>query len=73
MIVIDLDMPDRCEVCPCVHIADGVDCMPEDHCQINLKHLELKQIEEQRPEWCPLKETEMEPHTCGFREPKEEG
>ena len=73
MIVIDLDMPDRCEVCPCVHIADGVDCMPEDHCQINLKHLELKQIEEQRPEWCPLKETETEPHTCRFLEPKGEG
>ena len=23
MLLIDLEMPDRCETCPCVHMADG--------------------------------------------------
>ena len=54
MLLIDLEMPDRCETCPCVHLFDGEG--NGDYCQINFNDLTLEQIERKRPEWCPLKE-----------------
>ena len=55
MLLIDLEMPDRCETCPCVHMADGNSLMDEDYCQITSYDLE-EDAERKRPEWCPLKE-----------------
>ena len=40
MLLIDLEMPDRCETCPCVHMADGNSLMDEDYCQITSYDLE---------------------------------
>ena len=56
MLIIDLEMPDRCETCPCVHTADGNSLMDEDYCQITQYDLEKEDVERKRPEWCPLKE-----------------
>lgn len=56
MLLIDLEMPDRCETCPCVHMADGNSLMDEDYCQITSYDLEKEDAERKRPEWCPLKE-----------------
>ena len=56
MLLIDLEMPDRCETCTCVHIADGNSLMDEDYCQITSYDLEKEDTERKRPEWCPLKE-----------------
>lgn len=52
MLIIDLEMPDRCETCPCVHLIDREE--NGDYCQINFNDLTLEQIERKRPEWCPL-------------------
>lgn len=56
MLLIDLEMPDRCETCPCVHMADGNSLIDEDYCQITSYDLEKEDVERKGPKWCPLKE-----------------
>lgn len=53
MIVIDVEMPETCDFCPCVHKQDG-GIYDEDYCQIT--HYAIEEWQHGRPEWCPLYE-----------------
>ena len=55
MIYIDIQMPEKCGVCPCFHFENLMYCQA-------VKADKSKKIvapyEQKRPEWCPLKEQE---------------
>jgi len=56
MIIIDIDLPERCGECPCFHAAFPM------HCQLIKPPDKNKQLAAPyglpRPDWCPLKEQE---------------
>ena len=67
MIQIDIDMPKRCDECPCSYFTEG---MSSNYCQINnrdfddeqaeLTYFGLKNGHYKKPEWCPLVELKGE-------------
>lgn len=61
MIMIDIEMPERCGSCPCFHAEHPI------YCQLIKPPDKNKQLAAPyglpRPEWCPLKEQKAKPMT----------
>lgn len=55
MIVLDIDMPEKCGDCPCFYKSESIH---PDTCQLRNKQVGYNDIHKERPDWCILKETE---------------
>ena len=55
MILIDMDIPERCGVCFAMHTEEE---WPNSWCGIDemVKDLSTEDIKDRRPEWCPIHE-----------------